>query len=145
MRTKIIYPLIFVILVLAVTGCAGQPAAYSLAPESELPAFLDNSPAEFRQAYRFAIANPHELEKYPCYCGCVYMNHADNRQCYIRSIARDGTIKFDEHASVCQICIDITLDVMHKLEEGEPSKAIRAYIDEKYSKSGPPTDTALPS
>src|SRR5688572_17722121 len=42
----------------------------TLASKSLLPNFLGGAPARVQEAYQFAIAYPHELEKYPCYCGC---------------------------------------------------------------------------
>ena len=124
-------------------ACA--PQANELAPESQLPAFLADAPAKFRDAYRFAMMNPHDLETIPCYCGCTAMGHTSNLSCYIKEFNTDGTIVFDEHASQCGICIDITQDVMMLKGQGKLPSAIRAYIDTNYSKFGPGTDTPLPT
>lgn len=116
-----------------------------MAPESQLPSFLDGASSTTREAYRFAIANQHELENYPCTCGCKFMGHMSNADCYIKTTAPDGTVtSFDQHASACGICVDITLDVMRLMGEGHKSIDIRAYIDKTYSKYGPSTDTPLP-
>ncbi|HIQ04270.1 MAG TPA: hypothetical protein EYH31_01080 [Anaerolineae bacterium] len=123
---------------------ASAKQAYQLAPASTLPNFVRSQPPAVRKAYRFAIANPDELAKYPCYCGCGAMGHSSNLSCYINNIASDGSITFDSHAAGCGICVDITQDVMRLLDKGESSLQIRAYIDAQYSAFGPSTDTPLP-
>ncbi len=137
--------LILILAGLLLVGCSGESLPYAMADESQLPAFLDGADVRTRDAYRFAIANPHELEKYPCYCGCRALNHADNAACYIRFRLPAGGISFDEHARGCGVCIDITLDVMRMLREGQNSLDIRQYIDAEYSQYGPSTDTPMPS
>jgi hypothetical protein len=124
-------------------ACGGQ--AVELAPVSALPTFILDRAANFQEAYRFAIANPRDLETIPCYCGCGAMGHQSNLDCYIEAFKPDGTIIFDEHASGCGICVDITQDVMMLKGQGKLPSAIRAFIDTKYSKFGPSTDTPLPS
>jgi hypothetical protein len=132
------------LILLVAAGCA-QTNTAKLALESSLPEFLDNMEPEVRQAYRYAIANHHELTKYPCYCGCVYINHVDNLGCYISEIAEDGSMTFEQHASGCGVCVDITLDVMRLKNQGWSSPQIRTYIDEHYSEAGPGTNTPLPT
>lgn len=130
---------------LLLVGCGGESLPYAMADESQLPSFLDGADVHTREAYRFAIANQHELEKYPCYCGCRALNHADNAACYIRLTLPTGGITFDQHAVGCGVCVDITQDVMRMLREGRSSLDIRKYIDATYSQYGPPTDTEMPS
>jgi hypothetical protein len=133
------------VLLASLSGCAGgSQHAYTLASPSELPTFLDNAAPTVREAYQFAIANPHELEKYPCYCGCGAMGHASNLNCYIQAVDGSGTIAFDNHAAGCGICVDITQDVMRLMDEGQSAPEIRTYIDATYSPFGPPTDTPFP-
>ena len=139
----IVIPIFSLGLLVLLAACQSQ--AYQLAPESELPAFLSEAPAKFKQAYQFAMANPHDLETIPCYCGCGAMGHKSNLNCYIQDIAADGTINFDKHASGCGICVDITQDVMMLKGQGKLPSTIRNFIDAKYSKFGPGTDTSLPS
>ena len=126
-------------------GCAGDDRPYTLSADSSLPGFLDNSPSDVRMAYRFAINNAHELENYPCYCGCGAIGHTSNRGCYIQDADGSNRLKFDTHAQYCGICVAITLDVMRGLEAGKSSREIRTYIDATYSAYGPPMDTPLPS
>jgi hypothetical protein len=140
---RIVIPILSLGLLLLLSACQGQ--AFALAPESELPGFMADAPAKFKQAYQFAIANPHDLETIPCYCGCGAMGHQNNLDCYIQEVALDGTITFDNHARGCGICVDITQDVMMLKGQGKLPSAIRAFIDDKYSKFGPSTDTPLPS
>ncbi len=121
---------------------AKQPV--TLAPDSSLPAFAQDAAPTVQEAYLYAIANPHELEKYPCYCGCNTMGHMSNLDCYISDYAADGTPIFDNHAAGCGICVDITQDVIRLSEEGKSDQEIRAYIDATYSPFGPSTDTPLP-
>lgn len=90
-------------------------------------------------AYRFAAANQHELERY-C-CGCGKMGHTSNLSCYINDVSADGAITYDEHANGCGICVDITQDVMRLTQAGQPAWEIRAYVDAQYSPFGPSTDT----
>ena len=70
----------------------------ALAPESALPDFVSDAPPQVKEAYRFAIANPDVLTKFPCYCGCGAMGHKSNLQCYIKETRPDGSIEFDNHA-----------------------------------------------
>jgi hypothetical protein len=134
------------ILMVVLSGCSGQSAPYTLASETLLPDFLAGAPPRVREAYQFAIANPHELEKYPCFCGCGSMGHTSNRDCYITEINDTGdVVSFDNHADGCGICVDITQDVMRLMREGRSSVEIRTYIDSQYSTFGPSTDTPFPT
>lgn len=136
--------LTLVVIASLVASCANQPLPYTLASESAMPEFVHNAPDRVQEAYRFAVANPHELEKYPCFCGCGKMGHTSNQSCYIKDIDAAGSVTFDDHASGCGICVDITQDVMRLMREGKSSREIRAYIDGQYSSYGPSTDTPLP-
>lgn len=135
----------WVLLALVLLAACSQVNAVNLAPESALPDFMRDADRDFKIAYRFAIANPDELTKDPCYCGCVYMGHSSNLDCYITEISADGSITFNNHASGCGICVEITLDVMRLLNQGWGAPQIRSYIDSHYSQRGPGTDTPLPA
>ncbi|MEW6579603.1 MAG: PCYCGC motif-containing (lipo)protein [Chloroflexota bacterium] len=128
-------------LVLAACGGSAQNATSVAA----LPDWARSAPPRVREAYQYAVANPEELKKYPCYCGCGAMGHTSNLSCYIQDIAPDGAITFDTHAMGCGICVDITQDVMRLKAEGKTSLAVRTYVDAQYSPFGPPTDTPLPA
>ena len=116
-----------------------------MASEATLPKFLDTAAPRVREAYRFAMANPHEMEKYPCFCGCGKMGHTSNLSCYVKTLGTDGAAVFDEHAAGCGICVDITQDVMRLSSEGKAAPEIRAYVDAQYAQFGPSTDTPLPA
>ena len=72
----------------------GVSHAYSLAPESVLPASIRQTPRSVRDAYRFAVANRDILRQIPCYCGCG-TEHRSNADCYIKDVYSDGSIVFD--------------------------------------------------
>lgn len=136
--------IVFTVASLVLSACNGATALpYVLSDESTLPDFLHDAPHTVREAYRYAVHNAHELENYPCYCGCGAMGHTSNRDCFIREIDEMGNVTFDEHASACGICVDIAQDVMRLLREGQSSVDIRTYIDATYGAFGPPTDTPL--
>ena len=138
--------LVFAIVGFAWVMSAGRPLPYKLAPKSQLPSFLQGADIKVAEAYQFAIANHHELQKYPCMCGCKALGHLSNADCYIKTIPPDGTVTtFDQHASGCGVCVNITQDVMRMMREGHKPIEIRAYIDAEYRQYGPSTDTPLPS
>jgi hypothetical protein len=141
MQTRLL--LVLILLFPLLTACGGEEP-FKLAPVAMLPDFLHDASVKTREAYRFAIMNEEELTKYPCYCGCNFAGHRDNRDCYIAGRLRNGAIKFDEHAKLCTICVEITQDVMRLLRQGKTSKEIRTYIDDTYSSRGPGTDTPHP-
>lgn len=69
-----------------------------LAPVSQLSEKVRSAPLVVQEAYRYAIANPETLAKYPCYCGCGNMGHMNNLDCFIQDLNPDGSIVFDHHA-----------------------------------------------
>jgi hypothetical protein len=145
LRRPFFITFLLVALIVSLSGCTGQTDTLSFASDSMLPDFLNDAPPKVREAYRFAVANPHELEKYPCFCGCGKMGHKSNLNCYIRDIDKAGNVTFDNHAAGCGICVDITQDVMRLMREGRSSKEIRTYVDAQYGAFGPSTDTPLPT
>jgi len=94
--------IILLALAVVVGACSGSTgsaqAELTLAPESELPDFVQDAPPQVKEAYRFAIANPDVLSAFPCYCGCGAMGHQNNLQCYIKEVRADGSIEFENHA-----------------------------------------------
>jgi hypothetical protein len=143
-RAMVVFLLLAGGLILAACGglSDSDPASVSAAA---LPGWVRDAPPRVREAYQYAAANPDELRKYPCYCGCGAMGHTSNLSCYVRNIAPDGTITFDNHASGCGICVDITQDVMRLKAQGKSSPDVRTYIDAQYSPFGPGTDTPFPT
>jgi hypothetical protein len=49
--------------------------------------------------YRFAVEHGNDLQYIPCFCGCARFGHRSNRDCYIKSFNKDGTITFTSHAA----------------------------------------------
>jgi len=90
--------IILLAVAVVVGACGSAEAELSLAPESELPDFVQDAPPQVKEAYRFAIANPDVLSAFPCYCGCGAMGHQNNLQCYIKDIRADGSMEFENHA-----------------------------------------------
>lgn len=126
------------LLVGGLSACAGASGrAYTLAPVDVLPEDVRQAPIAVQEAYRFAVANPEVLTQLPCYCGCGAMGHTSNYACYVAGENPDGTLRFDDHALGCSICVDITQDAMRMLDEGKTLDEIRAYVDRVYSRFGP--------
>ncbi|MCC7206666.1 MAG: hypothetical protein IT323_05135 [Anaerolineae bacterium] len=145
MPRRTAYILLLIVAVLALAGC-GAPNLREVVRNVADPLYnvIYNLPPDVQAAYDFAATHPDELRKYPCYCGCGAMGHRDNLDCYVKSFDENGLPIYDRHATGCAICIEITQDVMRMRGQGQPSTAIRAYIDATYSPYGPSTDTPLP-
>jgi hypothetical protein len=65
------------------------------------------------------------------------MGHTSNYACYVAEQDQDGTIQFDNHALGCSICVDITLDTIRLIKDGQSVDNIRSYIDQTYAQYGP--------
>lgn len=112
----------------------------TLAPMIDMPEFVHEARAEAQHAYQFA-ANHHDLlTHFPCYCGCVYLGHTNNTDCYVQAITDAGEIVFDQHAAVCGICVEITNDVARLWGAGQEIDQIYATIVATYSQRGPSTE-----
>ena len=139
---KLAHKLVFLIAILALAasalpGCAGnRNDTASMMSIDQMPGEVQSAPAVVREAYQFAAANPDVMKAIPCYCGCGSIGHTSNYSCYVEGQQADGTLKFDNHALGCSICVDITQDAMRLLKQGKSVPQIRAYIDDTYSKYG---------
>lgn len=102
---------------------------------------LPGMPADTRQAYEAAPSHRDLFAHLPCYCGCGLLKepHVSLERCFLLP---DGS--FEAHASGCRICTDIALDALAMVAQSLDHAAIRARIDEKYARAGPPTDTPPP-
>lgn len=125
--------------VLTMAGCGSNstPVAMEMAHASMLPAEMQTASELTRQAYQFAVANPEPLKNVPCFCGCDVLGHTNNYECYIKDAPANGSIVFDEHALGCDICVDITQDVMRMTREGRAPPEIQRNIIRTYSQFGP--------
>lgn len=59
---------------------------------------MRKAPPVVQEAYRFAIANPEILAKFPCFCGCGSRGHKSDLDCFIECFNPDGFIVFGYHA-----------------------------------------------
>ena len=68
-------------------------------PKGQLPDFAGPGTPRARELYRYAVEHGDELRYIPCFCGCYRFGHKNNRDCYMKSFNRDGTITFTSHAA----------------------------------------------
>lgn len=108
------------------------------------PDYVRTASARTQEAYAFAIARPDVVDWLPCYCGCVAMDHRNNTDCYVKPRSDGGQVVYDEHASYCQVCVDISLTAKSMIGEGRPLIEIRAAVDVQYGSIAAGTDTPLP-
>lgn len=84
------------VLVLWPDGSGKTPQAYTLAPESALPAIVRRASRRVQETYRFAMANRETLRWIPCFCGCgTKEGHTSIADCHIKDIKPDGSVVFD--------------------------------------------------
>jgi len=65
--------------------------------DDQLPDYARATP-ELTELYLFALLRPDVLTYIPCTCGCRSIGHHSSWNCYIRSVAADGTVVFDDMA-----------------------------------------------
>ena len=120
-----------------IAGDGGQ----SIASASIDLSGLGSMPPDTRAAYEAAPMHRDLFAHLPCYCGCGLLKepHASLDRCFLLP---DGNV--EAHASGCRICTDIALDALVMEAQGLDHAAIRARVDEKFARAGPPTDTPLP-
>ena len=124
-------------------GAADPAAVVADAVWHARPAYV-RANARTEEAYAYAFEHPEIVEWMPCYCGCEAMGHGSNLDCYFRH-GQVGKPVFEEHASFCDICVDITLTAKALHAQGQSLAQIRQAIDDAYAGSGAPgTDTAQP-
>ena len=64
----------------------------------QLPEFAREVP-DTGSVYRFATDHAADLDYIPCFCGCKNIGHRSNRDCYIKSFNRDGTVTYTSHGA----------------------------------------------
>ncbi len=109
------------------------------------PAYVSSADARTQEAYAYAIARPDVTDWMPCYCGCVAMDHRNNTDCYLKPRENGMPVDFDEHASYCGVCVDITLLSKTMAADGTSLPEIRAAIDSQFGGIAAGTDTPLPA
>ena len=140
-KTLLAAVVLLVLLLISATGCSKDQSTdveIKLAPLANMPQEVRIASSNVQKAYRFNIANPEIMQEIPCYCGCGAVGHHSNFNCYAKFNA-DGSMSFDSHALGCSICVDISLDTMRLIKQGKDIPEIQAYVDDKYSRYGPPT------
>jgi hypothetical protein len=135
MPRKIVFYLLLALMIAGLAACGGKEEV-KLAPLSQMPPAVRQSPVTVQQAYQFAVANPEITQAIPCYCGCGAMGHTSSYSCYVQEV-KDGEVVFDSHALGCSICVDIVIDTMRMSGEGKPLDQIKSAIDYTYSQFGP--------
>jgi len=113
----------------------------------KLPTFLDGLHDNIGQVYALAGEHAVLLDSMPCYCGCgSSAGHRSNKNCFIQSIAEDGTVVWDDHGTRCAVCMEIVVLSAKLKAEGKSDLEIRQFIDETYKEGyAPPTPTPMPS
>jgi hypothetical protein len=100
--------------------------------------------AATEEAYHFAMLHPQIVQWMPCYCGCEAMGHGSNLDCYYKHGQPGDRAVFEEHASYCDICVQITLKAKQLNAEGMSLREIRQVIDQTFGGSVPGTLTEQP-
>jgi hypothetical protein len=118
---------------------ADQPVAGADALWAARPDYVRADPVT-EAAYHYAVTHPHIVAWMPCYCGCGGMGHQSNLDCYLRP----GQATFEEHASYCDVCVQITLKTRDLANQGKTLREIRTIVDQTWGGSIPGTPTALP-
>lgn len=68
-------------------------------PRGQLPDFARSGGPNVQEAYRYALQDGEALDYIPCFCGCKKIGHRHNRNCYIKSVNRDGTVTYTSHSA----------------------------------------------
>lgn len=143
--TKITLSTFFLTLtILLLAACTPQQSSvpghnHPMVSLAEMPDMVMETEVVVQEAYQFTVANPDIASEIACYCGCVGMGHKSTYDCYISGEDANGELTFDNHATYCRVCVDITQDTMRLLDEGKSIPEISGYIDENYARFGPPT------
>ncbi len=122
-----------------------RPYTTANAEEASRIAYPSYVSSKVIDGYEFAVAHPEVLKVMPCYCGCgLTQGHASNLGCYILGVDKSGSVVFTDHATFCDICLEIARDARDLLQKGKSLAAIRSYVDRVHGEKGPKTGTPLP-
>ncbi|MDP2949698.1 MAG: PCYCGC motif-containing (lipo)protein [Chloroflexota bacterium] len=118
-----------------------EPSAKAIST-SVFPAYVTS---DVRDGYEYALRRPDVLKYLPCYCGCGLMEgHTSNLDCFIVGVERSGSVRFDDHGSFCDTCLQIARDAERLLGQGKTLAQVRDYVDATHGEKGPGTDTPRP-
>lgn len=107
-----------------------------------LPPFLTNHHDTMKMLYTAVGQHKELLEHIPCYCGCgESVGHEHNYHCFIHDHKTDGSVVWDDHATRCQVCLDIAAESIIEYQEGKSIDDIRDAIDAQYKDDGYPEPT----
>ncbi|MBE0429498.1 MAG: hypothetical protein IBX61_06455 [Thermoleophilia bacterium] len=115
-----------------------RKAKYSSGGYGKFPTYVTNADLPNAQkSYQFAVDYTEELDQIPCFCGCgQHAGHKSVRYCFIeRDDPKNENILFDPHGAGCQMCIDLVLEAVEGLENGDSLKDVRARIEEQWKDS----------
>ena len=125
-------------------GMTAGMSAMAKAAWSERPSYVREASATTAAAYAFAMVHPEVLDWMPCYCGCAAMGHGSNADCFFKRHDASG-FAFEEHASVCDVCVKTALTAKAMFGRGSSLLEIRNAIDQSFGGSGAPgTVTPMP-
>lgn len=106
------------------------------------PTFLSKHHDNMKILYMGAAQHKELLEHIPCYCGCGdSVGHEHNYHCFINENKEDGVVVWDDHATRCQVCLDIAADAIIEYNDGKSIDEIRDEIDKQYQDEGFPEPT----
>ena len=101
-RIRPLYVLIPVALVVLVGGgwlLATTASSPGTSEAPQFPVWLRVLGPKVKRAYTQVVAHREELQYIPCYCGCENMGHTAVVDCHIASVATNGSITYERHAS----------------------------------------------
>jgi hypothetical protein len=124
-------------------AAADMPMAAAEAVWAARPDYVRTNAAT-EEAYHFALQHPEIVQWMPCYCGCEAMGHGSNLDCYYKHGQPGDRAVFEEHASYCDICVQITLKAKQLNAEGVSLREIRQVVDKTFGETTPGTLTAQP-
>ena len=68
-------------------------------PRGQLPEFAGPGTPGIWALYQYAVEHGEELQYIPCFCGCGRFGHRSNRDCYVKTFTRDGSVTYTSHAA----------------------------------------------
>ena len=106
-------------------------------PEPGATVQLSQLPADVAARYRYVQSHQELAKHVPCYCGCGQAaGHRSLQDCFINTRG-----ELDEHASGCDICLEIARDIEQYEAQGADLPTIRSRVDASYRRYGAPTNT----
>ena len=126
------------LLIAACGSSAAKPMSdLKLTRESRLQSRDEGPAGQGRRRLPLRHRQPRSAQANPFYCGCIAQQHESNYNCYVAEDGGPGSVlDFDDHPR-CDICVNITQDVMTMQQEGKSVNAMRRVINQRYGNFGP--------